>query len=294
MALRKRAARRAVRTADKVRAEHTQQESHGQDIPGHQPGLSVSENNVQSPLSEAQRLAREGKLVEAWELAEHHLTYVDPNSPSALTIGLDVWRKQNNPAVAYQFARRCTELYPNDSTAWSNLGMIADTLYRFDEAEQCFNRAVHRARDGRDKASAWLNWACMLVNKGDWAVAEGMARKALAANPESPKAAANLGLACLALGKWREGWPLYDAVIGFDNSRRKNQYKDEPVWDGSPGKRVVIYGEQGLGDEISFASMIPDALKVCRSVVIDCTDRLAPLFQRSFPKARVYGTRWEK
>lgn len=196
--------------------------------------------------------------------------------------------------MAYQFARRCADLYPNDATAWTNLGMVADQLYRFEEAEQCFQRAIGRSRNGKDKAAAWMNWACMLVNKGDWAVAETMARKALAANPESAKAKANLGLACLALGNWREGWPLYDAVIGFDQSRRKTQYRNEPVWDGSKGKTVVVYGEQGLGDEISFASMLPDAIKDCKRVILDCTDRLAGLFQRSFPSVRVYGTRWEK
>ena len=42
--------------------------------------------------------------------------------------------------------------------------------------------------------------------------------------------------------------------------RTKVQYKDEPEWDGTPGQNVVIYAEQGLGDEISFASMIPDAV----------------------------------
>jgi len=47
---------------------------------------------------------------------------------------LDVWRKQNKPAVAYQFAKRCVELFPNDATALCNLGMVADQLYRFDEA----------------------------------------------------------------------------------------------------------------------------------------------------------------
>lgn len=211
-----------------------------------------------------------------------------------MTIGLDVWRKQNKPAVAYQFAKRVVEIEPNEPTGWSNLGMVADQLYLFDEAERCFQRAVSNSRSEKGKGSVFLNWACMLINKGDWHAAHEMATRAYKYNPDSAKAKANLGLCCLALKQWREGWPLYDAVIGFDNSRRKVQYKGEPVWDGSKGKRVVIYGEQGLGDEISFASMIPDAARDCTSVTLDCTDRLAGLFQRSFPSVKVYGTRWEK
>jgi tetratricopeptide (TPR) repeat protein len=170
---------------------------------------------------------------------------------------------------------------------------MEDQLYRFDEAEECFRRAIAAGNEAA-KGAAYLNWACMLVNKGAWTEAEPVARKALQYKPGSAKAQANLGMTLLGLKRWREGWPLYDAVIGFDKSRRKVQYKDEPVWNGRKGARLVVYGEQGLGDEISFASMIPDALGVAKSVVIDCTDKLAGLFRRSFPGAVVYGTRWEK
>lgn len=236
---------------------------------------------------------RKGNIAKAWDIAERFLAYEDPNNLIALTIALDAWRKQNKPAVAYQFAARVVELAPEDPVAWSNLGMLEDSLYRFNESERCFQKAVAYARSENEKGGTFTNWACMLINKGDWEAAEKMARRALKLRPDSIKTRANLGMACLAQGNWREGWPLYNAIIGFDQSRRKMQYKDEPIWDGSHGKRLVIYGEQGLGDEIAFASMIPDAIFRSRSVIVDCTDRLAGLFKRSFPAATVYGTRWE-
>jgi hypothetical protein len=130
----------------------------------------------------------------------------------------------------------------------------------------------------------------MLVQKGDWARALPVARKAIAYRPDKAKAKGNLGLALLAVGQWKEGWPLYDAIIGFDQSRKKMNYADEPVWDGSKGKSVVIYEEQGIGDVISFASMVPDALKDCKSVVLDVSPKLEGLFKRSFPEATVYGS----
>lgn len=212
----------------------------------------------------------------------------------ALNIGQKVWFKQNKMAMAYQFARRAAELEPTRSFVWANLGMLEDAIYRFPEAERCFEKAEILAKDDDARGSLYINWGCMLVQSGQWVKAEEVARKALALRPQSKKAQANLGMACLALGKWKEGWPLYDAVIGFDKSRRKQQYVGEKVWKGNPGKRIVIYGEQGLGDEISFSSMVPDAIAKSKSVVIDCTDKLQGLFQRSFPQAKVYGTRWEK
>jgi hypothetical protein len=54
-----------------------------------------------------------------------------------------------------------------------------------------------------------------------------------------------------------------------------------------------VYGEQGLGDEIMFASCLPDVLARAGApaVVIECDERLAPLYARAFPGVRVHGAR---
>lgn len=106
---------------------------------------------------------------------------------------------------------------------------------------------------------------------------------------DSAKNRANLGISLLAVGKWEEAWPLYAEIIGRDQSARKMQYLDEPLWDGSKGKSIVVYEEQGIGDVISFASVLPDVLKDA-SVVLDVRPSLAGLFRRSFPEATVYGS----
>jgi hypothetical protein len=208
----------------------------------------------------------------------------------ALTAAQHIWWKQQKHSVAYQYAVRAAELAPQNPYCWSHLGLIEDALYRFNDAEKCFDRAMSVCKNDAQKGGVYTNYACMLVNKGDWGRALSMAKKAYALKPESPKAKANLGMAMLALGQWKEAWPLYDAVIGFDNSRRKMQYVNEPVWDGSPGKHVVVYEEQGVGDAITFMSMVPDLIRDCASVVIDCSPKLAGLFRRSFPQAAVYGS----
>jgi hypothetical protein len=123
---------------------------------------------------------------------------------------------------------------------------------------------------------------------GDWERAVRASRMALALQ-DSAKNRANLGLALLGVGKWEEAWPLYTEISGRDKSSRKMQYVDEPTWDGSKGKSIVVYEEQGIGDAISFASVIPDVLKDA-AVVMDVRIELEGLFQRSFPEATVYGS----
>jgi hypothetical protein len=59
----------------------------------------------------------------------------------------------------------------------------------------------------------------------------------------------------------------------------------KPIWKGQPGK-VLILGEQGLGDEIMFASCIPDVQKT-NEVGITVSPRLVSIFERNF-KCPVY------
>ena len=67
---------------------------------------------------------------------------------------------------------------------------------------------------------------------------------------------------------------------------RKHPY---PEWDGSSlaGTRLLVYCEQGLGDEIMFASCVPDVLRAGADCILECSRRLAPIFSRSFPAATV-------
>jgi tetratricopeptide (TPR) repeat protein len=167
--------------------------------------------------------------------------------------------------------------------------------YRYEddktEAQACFERGLALAPNHSDLHA---NIGCMFVNDGR---PEGGVRwltKALEIEPEHPEAKFNLGLLQLEMGQWKEGFANYD-----EGSHRKNglgrvyTHPDGstlPMWDGSAGKRVVVYGEQGIGDEIMFASCVPDLKKASELVVLDCHPRLKTLFERSFG-VECHGTR---
>jgi hypothetical protein len=55
-----------------------------------------------------------------------------------------------------------------------------------------------------------------------------------------------------------------------------------PRWDGSRVKKLWIIGDQGIGDEVFFASCIPDVQRLVDSIVIECDPRLSGIFARSF------------
>lgn len=161
-------------------------------------------------------------------------------------------------------------------------------MYRFEQAEFCIKKGLEVAKTREQFSFIRKIHAAILVQASEWKRAVSAGRIAVALQ-DSPKNRANLGMALLAVGSWEEAWPLYAEIAGRDESVRKMQYKDEPVWDGSKGKSIVVYEDQGIGDVISFCSVIPDVLKDAK-VVLDVRPGLKKLFERSFPEATVYGS----
>jgi hypothetical protein len=205
-------------------------------------------------------------------------------------MGGHIYEKAGNMPVAYHFFRQATEQNPRDGTNWMNFGRAAEELWRTPEAEKAYAKALKYADRDETTRCTLGNLSALCIDNARYEEAIAWANKCLDRWPDDAQTLANVGFAKLGLGHWSDGWKFYRNILGTA-MRTRITYGSEPEWDGTPGKNVVLYGEQGIGDEISFASMVPDAIKVCNKVVLDCDLRLANLFSRSFPKARVYGTR---
>lgn len=246
--------------------------------------------DVIQELKKAAKFLENKEPDEAWDIVNALLSE-DPNDPRILSAAVEVQERAKRVTVAYQFAERAVHKAPNIWSVWQNFGRIADILYRFEEAEMAYKKALDIAPDDGRKAATLTNLGGLYLTMGRFEEAEEASRKSLQLQPDVWKAKGNLGMACLAQRKWLEGWKGFDAVLGSEQ-RKHVRYADEPMWRGEKKKAVVVYGEQGLGDEIAGSSMIHDLIRDSKKVIFDCDHRLKGLFQRSFPEAKVYGTRW--
>ncbi len=251
------------------------------------------QKNEQSYVGRAAALIDAGEIDKAWEIIEKILT-LNPNDAQALCVASDIMKKANKLPISYSLSKRASELRPERPETWNALGRAAQMLWRLDEAETSYKKALQRAVSDDQRALYNNNIGSVHLDAGEFTKAEGPLRKALSIKDDA-NAKHNLGLSLLAQRKWTEGWQNYTASIGTPR-RLNTKYKapPEPTWDGSKGKRVVVFGEQGLGDEICAASLLPDLIRDSSKVIIDCDHRVASLFKRSFPQASVYGTRWAK
>jgi tetratricopeptide (TPR) repeat protein len=135
---------------------------------------------------------------------------------------------------------------------------------------------------------AYANCASTLKDLG--LVTEAMAfyESALMLDPTHAEANYNCALLLLNNLKLEEGWRLYERRLDSDISVRKFLGDQRPrlalEWNGhSQPKSLLIINEQGLGDQIFFAGMLPDLANQVPGATVCVNPRLAPLFKRSMP-----------
>jgi len=188
-------------------------------------------------------------------------------------------------AEAEAWQRRALAQAPDRAETWTNLGSVLTDLGRREEAERCHRRALNL---NPRLALAMSNLGTVLRQTGRAAEAVDCFRQALALEPGQPTARYNLALDALGRGDLRAGWPDY----GYRFAVRRQQRIRRPLmpaWTGDDpaGRRILVWREQGVGDEILFSGLYPDLIRQAGRVIIECDRRLVPLFSRSFPQAVV-------
>jgi len=214
----------------------------------------------------------------------------NPNNMTALFQFGEVLLKLDKVGLATNIYRYLSIVVPDRPEIWNNLGRCYQTRATSKDARACFKKALEL---DNNLPSALVNLAILDVNEGKPDRAAFLAGKALEFTPDSRQALDVRAMGKLAIRDW-SGWEDYLRSEG-PPYRKLRQYRlpAEPEWMGESGKTVVIYREQGLGDEILFASCVEEASKISEKVILDVDKRLVGLFQRSFPQVDVYGTGYE-
>lgn len=138
-------------------------------------------------------------------------------------------------------------------------------------------------------AEAHYNLACVLQAQGRLDEALAGYSRAVELQPDYAQARFGQALAQLLDGDYGSGWPNYEARWqSIDHDTPMLPYP-QPFWTGQKLEtgRLLLWGEQGIGDEIMFVGLIPDALRAGNRILLDCDPRLKPLFARSFPEIEV-------
>lgn len=211
---------------------------------------------------------------------------LNPHHSQALTNLGNLARKRGDLDNAIRFYRRALSVMPEQTEARNNLAASLRELGQLDAAMAEIHQVLAAIPHNVD---ALTNLGTIQLAQGDYARALGSLELALHEQPSSAMARYNRALALLSLGRLREAWNDYDA--GFAVGERFPRHFGAKIYQGESlaGKTLLIYAEQGVGDEIFFAGWISYFAERAQRAIIECDARVAPLFAQAFPHIQVHG-----
>jgi tetratricopeptide (TPR) repeat protein len=226
-------------------------------------------------------------LLRKYEEAEKSLRKVledQPNHIGALQNLSLALKELDHQQESLETSERLLSIQENE-IACNNHGTILKEMNRKEEAFKYFERAIAL---NPKYAPAYCNVGLMMLDLGEAELAITHYKYAITLNDQDPTFYHNLAFAYFAANRYGEGWDVF---------RHRKLVKDvggytgKPEWEGQPldGKKLLVTAEQGLGDEIMFASTMPDLSKEDSDITLQCDPRLATIYQRSFPGIKILG-----
>ncbi len=156
---------------------------------------------------------------------------------------------------------------------------LAKAIGKTEEAQGLYLALLQRAPDN---VFALTNLGGLYLDEGRYAQAIDCLLRAEKEKAGNTHIATQLAHAFFRSGQLEKGWTYYAQRFG---SSVKARPFSGPLWNGEELKDqlLLLWAEQGIGEEILYASMLKDAVKRASRISVECDPRLAPLFSRSFP-----------
>jgi tetratricopeptide (TPR) repeat protein len=196
----------------------------------------------------------------------------------------DALRELERPEESELYFRRVIEMKPGYADAYNSLSVALRQQGKIKEAVEAALKAIDIKPD---YISAYNNLGLHYREDGQAEKAIEAFREAISMAPGFADAEWNLGMAYLQRGDLPNGWKQYE--WRFLNTTAVVRQFPIPRWDGSSpeGKTILVCAEQGIGDQVMFASIIKDLMATGPQLILECDARLRPLFCRSFSDAEV-------
>lgn len=254
--------------------------------------VEIDNKNITALVNFSVGLIRCDRQQDAKNILEYVLE-LDPEKFDAYINLCNIYQSMGKPEECLKLAFKAIEIRPGDSIGYNNLGTAFGDLNMISESREALLTAYQINPKYIPTA---INLAQIEVKLGNHHEAISLYENLLKNDNLSPSerdlVKYYLGYAYLHTGKLDEGWDLYDFGYGslLPNAAQRSKRKfNQPKWNGEniEGKTLLIWREQGLGDEIEFSTCLHDLSKAGIKVILECESRLVDIFSRTFPSFRV-------
>ncbi|MFT5111020.1 MAG: hypothetical protein ACI8P9_000331 [Parasphingorhabdus sp.] len=276
----------------------SQQQLHQQLIESHSAGhfdqaewlanqlLAQDPDDAAAGAALALILSSRGMGSEAKALLQRVVRLHPQDAQSWYNLGV-VCQEKNHTTEAMNAYRGCLQANPAHNDALWNYSELLRGQQFFKEAANCLEQLLLLEQIPRPDLQHRL--AVCYAHLGKYPEAEHWFSQALMGNSSSP-ASSHWERAHhrLALGDYAGGWDDYEYRFNSLSTVACHDF-GLPIWQGESlaGKTLLVHGEQGLGDEIMFASIINELAAECDELILACQTPLLRLFAQSFPSYRV-------
>ena len=178
--------------------------------------------------------------------------------------------------------KKILSINSNDADAINLMGTIYEKQGFYEKAKEHFLRALQL---DRNLFFAKMNIATLHQLEGHIDKANKIYSELSKEYPENVEILYRKSGFALQLENFKEAWTCYENRWKvFPMNTAKWPFKDKQIWKGETGKRVSLWKEQGIGDQILCLSLVPEVKDMCRSVSVYVDPRLLPLCRRAMPE----------
>ncbi len=206
---------------------------------------TISQNNIEYQLFNAKCLEELHIFNEAI-IIYNEIINQNPYHTKTLLAKSDLLRRMFNYDEAFELAKLCLSLDNKDINCYLLISTILRDMKKINSAVEYLDKGIQ-------------------------------------IKPESHLALFNKGVMLLGLGNFEEGWSLYESRWRIKEYSDLPKFTTKPFWNGQKNAKLLIWPEQGIGDEVMFSSMFNEVKNDVSHLIIKTDNRLIPIFKRSFP-----------
>ena len=169
-------------------------------------------------------------------------------------------------------------------------GDLLRRMFKYDLAIECVTKAMDVDKSNMD---GYLLKSTILKDEKKFDEAFKVLDEGLSLNPKSVEANFNKSIMLLQCGELKKGWELYEWRWKLAGWTSIQLVTSKPYWRGEKNVVLYIWSEQGIGDEVMFASILNDVEKDVAKLIVKIDIRLMEIYQRSFPNIKFISSNVE-
>jgi tetratricopeptide (TPR) repeat protein len=205
---------------------------------------------------------------------------LDPSYKKVNHLLANIQRDQGQFELARKAYDRELYLNPEYPDVLNDKGILFFIIDSYDEASEMFDLAI---KTDPSYADPYSNKALIYIRKKEFKSAVKLLVRAIKLKTNNYEAIGALANLKKHLCDFEDAWKLYGFRFELELKDEK-KYFTKPAWSNKTveNKKIYLYGEQGIGDQILFGTMFREAFETKNNFIVSIDKRLTPIFSRSF------------